>query len=177
MFSAVGRLYSMKPQKSPAEAEAVTATFLALRLKLRRIAGAILRSDDDVDDALQETFLRAWQAAPGPEDRSPGGFMFTALRNVCLDMLRRRHPRADISLQTESAHQPLDTIDHRDTIGRVRQVMAARLSARERQVFELYTFGQLDYAEIAARLETSVESVRTAMSRARKIIKEYCSDI
>ena len=103
--------------------------------------------------------------------------MFTALRNVCLDMLRRRHPRADISLQTESAHQPLDTIDHRDTIGRVRQVMAARLSARERQVFELYTFGQLDYAEIAARLETSVESVRTAMSRARKTIKEHCSDI
>lgn len=68
MFSAVGRLYSMKPQKSPAEAEAVTATFLALRLKLRRVAGAILRSDDDVDDALQETFLRAWQAAPGPEE-------------------------------------------------------------------------------------------------------------
>ena len=55
--------------------------------------------------------------------------------------------------------------------------MAARLSARERQVFELYTFGQLDYAEIAARLETSVESVRTAMSRARKTIKEHCSDI
>ena len=129
------------------------------------------------EELMQETFLRAWQAAPGPEDRSPSGFMFTALRNVCLDMLRRRHPRAHISLQTESAHEPLDTIDHRDTIGRVRQVMAARLSARERQVFELYTFGQLDYAEIAARLETSVESVRTAMSRARKIIKEYCSDI
>lgn len=164
----------MEPQKTSAETEAVTATFLELRLKLRRIAGAILRSDDDVDDALQETFLRTFRC--GAREREHGAFLTTALRNVCIDMLRRRRPHADLSTEADHCIEPPDNIDARDTIKRVKRIMTAKLSGRELEVFELHTFEQLDYDEIAVRLGMSAQAVRTAMSRARKTIKEYCKN-
>lgn len=172
MFWRYGRLIDMTEQNN----DTVTAAFLALRLKLRRVASAILCSEDEADDALQETFVRAWQSSRGGSERS---LLFTTLRNVCLDALRRRRPSADLAEADRqcAGTDPAAAADSRDAVARVRQVVARQLSRREREVFDMYTFSDLDYDEIAHRLGITVESARTAMSRARKTIKEYCKDI
>lgn len=144
-----------------------TSTFLALRLQLHRIASAILRSDDEADDALQELFVKTWQ-----RPQSQPGYYFNALRNICIDALRRRHG------STVADEIPIaqcdNSVEHRDTIDHVRKVVDRCLTGNVRTVFNLYVYEQLDYDEISARLGISVEAARTALSRARKTIRNKC---
>lgn len=136
-----------------------TSTFLALRLQLHRIASAILRSDDEADDALQELFVKTWQ-----RPHSQPGYYFNALR--------RRHG------STVADELPIaqcdNSVEHRDTIDHVRKVVDRCLTGNVRTVFNLYVYEQLDYDEISARLGISVEAARTALSRARKTIRNKC---
>lgn len=144
-----------------------TSTFLALRLRLHRVASAILQSDDEADDALQELFVKTWQ-----RPQSQPGYYFNALRNICIDALRRRRDNATVD-RIPIAHCD-DSIEHRDTIDHVRNIVDRCLTGNIRHVFELYIYEQLDYDEISDRLGISVEAARTALSRARKIIRNKC---
>lgn len=151
--------------------ESSTATFLALRLRLRTAAASILRNNDDADDALQELFVRTWQS--GTETRDSHSYLFASLRNICIDMLRRRKNTAgQSSTPLDTAVDTATRIESRDTIEHVRRFVEHRLSGLPRNVFELYVYDQLDYDEIAARLGISIEATRTAMSRARKTIRQ-----
>lgn len=149
--------------------ESSTATFLALRLRLRTAAASILRNDDDADDALQELFVRTWRSDTEPRDHR--SYLFASLRNICIDMLRRRNTAAQAP-PPEDAVDTAGRIESRDTIEHVRRFVGHHLSGLPRSVFELYVYDQLDYDEISVRLGISVEATRTAMSRARKTIRQ-----
>ncbi len=144
-----------------------TSTFLSLRLQLRRVASAILNSDDEAEDALQELFVKTWRRPEGTP-----GYYFNAIRNICIDALRRRHRNSGV----EDMHIPQsdDTVEHRDTIEHVRRTVDRCLAGNVRKVFEMYVYDELDYEEISQRLDISVEAARTAMSRARKTIRNKC---
>jgi RNA polymerase sigma-70 factor (ECF subfamily) len=45
----------------------------------------------DVDDVVQESFLRAWRARAGQPVRSAKAFLFRIARNLALDLVRRDH--------------------------------------------------------------------------------------
>lgn len=61
-----------------------------------------------------------------------------------------------------------------DAIGEFRKSVRRRLNGVVLHVFELYSFEQLDYAEIAERLGITVEASRSYMCRARKVMKDEC---
>lgn len=153
--------------------ESITA-FLSLRMRLRNLASGMLRSETEADDALQELFVRTWRNAPSPvrEETHYRAFMFSSLRNICIDTLRRRS-FTDGNSAPDRGHDPMRQVEDRDLIDKIGQFIDNGLPDASRKVFELYVHEQLDYAEIAARLGISVEAARTAMSRARKAIREH----
>jgi RNA polymerase sigma factor (sigma-70 family) len=59
-------------------------TFLRLRTRIARAIGRIVRPDD-VDDIVQETFLRCYQASGRTTVRHPRSFMLTTARNLALN--------------------------------------------------------------------------------------------
>ncbi|MBX2800471.1 MAG: sigma-70 family RNA polymerase sigma factor [Myxococcales bacterium] len=63
----------------------------AVRARCRAICG----NGADADEALQETFLRAWKARGRFDGRHPLAWLQTIARNASLDVLRRRRPWAD----------------------------------------------------------------------------------
>ena len=63
----------------------------AVRARCRAMCG----QRPDADEALQETFLRAWRARGRFDGRHPLAWLQTIARNTCLDLLRRRRPWVD----------------------------------------------------------------------------------
>lgn len=63
----------------------------AVRARCRAICG----NEADADEALQETFLRAWKARRRFDGRYPLAWLQTIARNTSLDILRKRKPWQD----------------------------------------------------------------------------------
>lgn len=65
-------------------AETLLNVFLGLRRRLARTIARIVRRDD-VDDIVQETFLRCYQASGRTQLRHPRAFMVATARNLALN--------------------------------------------------------------------------------------------
>ena len=50
----------------------------------------MLASFDEAEDAVQETFLKAWRGRSGFDGAQFRAWLYRIATNVCLDMLRRR---------------------------------------------------------------------------------------
>ncbi len=158
--------------------ESITDTFIDMRMGLRMMASRILRSQSEVDDALQDAFVRMWQSADdGAAPLSNRGTLVTILRNVCIDRIRRRrnlpHEELGSSVADCSADPgTADRVENRDMIDKLAQLASQQLTGITRSAFELYAFHELDYQEVASRLGITPELARTYVSRARKRIRE-----
>src|SRR5215210_4999072 len=77
------------------------------RTHLRGVAYRMLGSTSEVDDAVQEAWLRLSRAEAAGIDNL-GGWLTTVVARVCLDMLRSRTSRREEPL-TSDAPEPVAT--------------------------------------------------------------------
>lgn len=136
-----------------------------LRAWLRRRFPASM----DVDDLVQESYLRLLRARPADQVRSPKAFLFAIARNLALDQLRRRSASGEVLLPADASHAVADDVPATDELERGRelellqQAMAA-LPARCREIFRLRKVQGLSQAEIAARLGISEHTVSAQLT-------------
>ena len=152
----------------------------------------MLGSFDDADDAVQETFLRAWQSRKS----FAGGSLFRAwlfriATNVCLDMLRRSsrrltkmHSLAEVPwLQpypdrlldevAPSDDQPDAVAVERETIELAFLAAVQLLPPRQRAALIVRDVLGWPASEMASLLETSVAAANSALQRARATMREH----
>ena len=152
----------------------------------------MLASFDEAEDAVQETFLRAWRGRDG----FAGGSLFRAwlyriATNVCLDMLRRRsrhmtslHSYADLPwfqpypdrLLDEVApsdEEPDAVVITRETIELAFLAAMQVLPARQRAALIARDVLGWSAADTATLLETSVAATNSALQRARATMQEH----
>lgn len=124
----------------------------------------------DVDDILQEAFLRVLHARRAQALQSPKAFLYAVARNYALDQVRRGHLAAPGGLV------PLDTLDVMDEADGVPETVARNqelefltqaiqsLPDRCRQIFTLRKIYNLSQAEIAVRLGISEFTVSAQLT-------------
>ncbi len=147
----------------------LTSTFMALRKRLHRSALAYLKDDEDASDALQDTFVRLWKSGDMESDSEASSKLFVALKNVCIDRLRRRR-----SVGLEEEHMVSLKIEPSsgEDMERLETLLTAGLTQEQRHIYSLSVHYSLDYKDIAERMNMTEGAVRTQMCRARKKISE-----
>lgn len=156
-------------------ADEVQAHEASLRAVLRRS----VRSLADVDDLIQETFVRILRAREKKAIRSGKSYLFAVARNAMHDLFRRRSV-ADMVSVTET--DTLNVLDDRPGVVElvIRQqeldllAEAVRsLPGRCRQVFLLRKIQGLPQREIATRLSISENTVETLVAKGARRCAEY----
>ena len=153
--------------------------FDAHRGQLRGLAYRMLGSLSDVDDALQETWLRASTADSGSVE-SPGAWLKTVLARVCLNMLRSRGSRReeplgarlpDFIVAPADASDPEQEALLAESVGLALLVVVQTLSPAERLAFVLHDVFGLPFDEIAPIIDRTPTATRQLASRARRRVQ------
>ena len=161
------------------EREYLAERFEEHRTHLRAVAYRMLGSVSEVDDAVQEAWLRLSRADATGIDNL-GGWLTTVVARVCLDMLRSRTSRREEPL-TADAPEPVATGTRRsspeeelllsDSVGLALLVVLDRLTPAERLAFVLHDMFAVPFEEIAPIVGRSAEAARQLASRARRRVR------
>jgi RNA polymerase sigma factor (sigma-70 family) len=149
------------------------------RTHLRAVAYRMLGSLTEVDDAVQEAWLRLNRADSTGIDNL-GGWLTTVVARVCLDMLRSRQSRREEPF-TPDVPEPVATGTPgsspeqeallADSVGLALLVVLDRLTPAERLAFVLHDMFAVPFEEIAPIVGRSAEATRQLASRARRRVR------
>jgi RNA polymerase sigma-70 factor (ECF subfamily) len=152
--------------------------------RLYRLALSYLRRDDDALDAVQEIFVKAYQAAPRWDRESEVGPWLTRIAiNHSIDRYRRgrRRQAAEAPLDEEAGERDVrmtagDPSPERRVLGReVGERIASALKLlpdRQRAVFVLRHYEEMPLEDIARTLEMSLGTVKSSLHRAVHRMRE-----
>lgn len=143
-------------------------SFIRLQEKLHRVACGFLRDDPEADDAVQDAFCNLWSRDSPGSSREADAKLFTTLKNVCINKIHRRQTVYGYEELPDAAVSPPDV----EEFDKIKPLLLSCLSPLQRRVFEMSVFDDMEYEEIAVRLEMNIEAVRQNMSRARKKVRE-----
>jgi RNA polymerase sigma-70 factor (ECF subfamily) len=174
--------------------EQLDAAFEQHRVELTAYCYRMLGSTE-AEDAVQETFIRAWRGYDRFEGRAAlRSWLYKIATNVCLDMLSGRERRArpmDLGPAREPVVENLNTLPEvtwiepmpdsrvlphgdpaevavaRETIRLAFVAALQHLPPRQRAVLILCEVLRWKASEVAELLDTSVASVNSALQRAR----------
>ncbi|TNC51404.1 RNA polymerase subunit sigma-70 [Mumia zhuanghuii] len=150
----------------------------------------MLGSFQDAEDTVQETFLRAWRRRETFEGRSTfRAWLYKIATNACLDLLAKRRPepatggevlwlqpypdRLLDELHADDADEPETAALSRETIELAYLVAVQHLAPRPRAVLILRDVLGWPAKDVAELLGDSVNSVNSALQRARAGMREH----
>jgi RNA polymerase sigma-70 factor (ECF subfamily) len=164
-----------------------------LRRELHAHCYRMLGSVHDADDALQDALLRAWRGVARFEGRSSlRSWLYTVATRTCLDLVERRGKRAlPVDLGPASTRAVVDDVpltdvawlgpypsdpdaryERREAVELAFVAALQHLPGNQRAALLLFEVLGFSAAEIAATMDTSVASVNSALTRARRLVAE-----
>ncbi len=147
----------------------LTSTFLTLRSKMHRIALRLLHDDEDVRDAIQDTFEKVWSKIEINSDEEARNKLVHVLRNTCIDHLRGKHT---IHMATPDIENVVSYEMPTENMAEYERLILVGLTDMQKQIYDMVIYECMEYEEISSNMGISVEAVRMNMSRARKRIRE-----
>ncbi|MBS1679445.1 MAG: sigma-70 family RNA polymerase sigma factor, partial [Actinobacteria bacterium] len=151
------------------DGDAFAAIFRRYQQDLYRYCVAILGDEQDAQDALQNTMVKALGALPGERrqiELKP--WLYRVAHNESIELRRRTRPTAPLvdELPAPDASPEQRASDRR----RLRDLLAdiGELPERHRAALVMRELAGLDFEEIAAALDTSPGAVRQVLYEARR---------
>jgi len=142
---------------------------------LARYAEGILERGEGGDDVAQEVFVRLWSRRGSlGQEGSLRAFLYSMARNAAIDERRRerRHAaRAALADPPAACPSPLDGAEESELAERAAAAVAA-LPPRRREVFRLVREGGMSYADVAAVMDISPQTVANHMSLALASLRD-----
>jgi RNA polymerase sigma-70 factor (ECF subfamily) len=151
------------------------------RDKVYARAFSMMRNEEDAVDLSQEAWVKAWQRLKQFQgDSSFLTWMTRIVINLCLDKLRKqKRERAESieNLEEESGGverqmpittpNPTEKLERSELRARIDKALG-QLSYEHRTVLILHEFEELEYKEIAKRMQCSIGTVMSRLFYARR---------
>ena len=153
----------------------INEIWLPLSNRFYRVAYHILESQEDAEDAVQELYLKLIKTPEKFTDiQDPAALGITILRNICIDIIRRREKRRSEELHEymiADESSPDKAAAEKDKL-RVLIQEIGRLPRKQSMVLKMRTIDGLEYEEISQRTGLSQVNIRVLISIARKTLKK-----
>ena len=177
-----GEVYLLFEKIKNGDREAfVTMTRLYQR-KVFALAYSFFRNKEDALDIVQETFLRVYQKIEQfKKGRNFQNWLLQITKNLCIDFYRKRQNKdhylnegMDISELNVRDPQAEETHNASD-INRILSNCIKRLSEKQRMVFVMKQYNQLEYSEIAQILNVATGTVKSLHFKATQNLRTLAS--
>lgn len=146
----------------------------------RRLHGFVLRyikQKEDAEEIVQEVFVKIWESRNKIDAYSSfESFLFTVAYNTTISLLRKRTNEKKYLEHIKSLQQPsnspdlIDEIHFNELNDRV-QSLLNELTPRQKEIFQLSREEGLTQAEIAKKLDISVNTVKKHMGNTLAFLK------
>lgn len=157
-----------KPLETPT---GLLADYLAVKSSLKQYLMRFFVRGQDVEDVLQETYLRAFQAEQRQTIRSPKSFLYKVGKNLALTEKSAKASQLMMYVGDFDALSVLDTtlsiedsLDIEQRIRALNQVIQALPPQCRRVLIMRKVFG-LSHKEVARRLKISVKTVEQHLTK------------
>ena len=148
----------------------------------------LVRSIDDADDIVQDTFLKAFNALHSYNQTFPfPAWLYKIASNTCIDYFRRKRIRpisieninregGDIYDIIPDKSTPIDVnIINNETKEELLKAVE-QLPLRYKQCIQLRHFEELSYEEISIKMNLPLGTVKITLFRARKMLLNMLSN-
>ena len=159
------------------ESEAFDFFFRQYYTSLCFFANSILHDEDEAKDLVQDCYIKLWNSHTIKERADTvKSFLYTAVRNKCLDFLRKKKviKKSELQLIKTNTDSDFEYFDEVAFAEMIRKILGhlEELPSNMQKVFKLYYIEGKKYKQIASELNSSPEAVRKQKARALKIIRQ-----
>jgi RNA polymerase sigma-70 factor (ECF subfamily) len=160
--------------------------------RLYRVARGVLRDDNEAEDVVQETYVRAFGSiAAFRGEASLSTWLTRIALNEALDRKRRRRPEVDLAVLDDPKNRLEDSVvplfpsqaegnpEKQSARAEIRRLVEAAVEALPetfRLVFLMRDIEEMSVEETATHLGLKPETVKTRLHRARRILRGRLED-
>lgn len=161
--------------------DAIRQTDAAYGRRLYAISDKILRSPQDAEESVSDTYMKAWESIPPQKPNYFFAYLAKICRNCSLSRLQW-NSAVKRSAQVVSLTQELESCipDHSqerklegEEIGRLLNLFLESLSRESRLIFMRRYWYSDSVREIAVRYHITESKVKTQLHRTRKKLQQY----
>ena len=172
--TAIIDLYWQKDQAAIKESDAKYGAYCST------IADNILHSQEDTEECVNDTWLRAWNAIPPEKPKRLSVFFGRITRNLAIDRYRRDRAQKYGGGQTALCLDELgecigeeSTIEDRLALRELINSFLSALPEKNRNIFLLRYWYMMPVADIANRYSISEGAVKMILQRVRDKLREH----
>ncbi|MGD9842885.1 MAG: RNA polymerase sigma factor [Steroidobacteraceae bacterium] len=155
------------------------SAFVECKASLTRYVATFFVIREDIEDAVQETYLNALAAQANTEVQSPRAFLFRVARNIALNRKKRQRKKfeeavgdVDELIAVDNGPTLFDTLDGQEKLRAFCDALDA-LPPQCRRVFIMQRMEGLSYQEIAERLGISTRTIEKHIQKALQRCAEH----
>ncbi len=168
-----------REQPSGGQPSPITEEFVKHRTFLKRFLTRFLNQPQDIDDVLQDTYLKAYRAERERVIHTPKAFLFRVARNAALKELERKSRQIAECIEDfdesgiiyeENAVE--NQVEARQRLGLFCD-SALEMSPQVRRAFLMRKVYGLSYQDIAKQLSLAVSTVEKHVAKGLEVCNAY----
>jgi RNA polymerase sigma-70 factor (ECF subfamily) len=135
-------------------------------------AKKIYPNQRELDEAVSDCFIKLWTRRTDILiEHSVKSYLFLMLRNALIDLMRKKQWAIILEVNSLPDLPDDETQNDLDQYARLYTALE-KLPEQRRRILELAVFESCSYAQVAERLNISINTVKTQIGRAYRYLKE-----